>query len=64
MAEQKTSGNAFKEAVCIDAGRIYDSCSEIDYSRFTHFNTKEKPEIPPAFLYFTISILFLFLVFG
>lgn len=30
MAEQKTAGNAFKEAVCIDAGRIYDSCSDKD----------------------------------
>lgn len=36
MAESKalnstatTHGN-FKEAVCIDAGRIYDSCSEQD----------------------------------
>lgn len=36
MAEQKTNGNAFKEAVCIDAGRIYDSCSEIDSSRLTY----------------------------
>ncbi len=31
MAEQKTStGTAFKEAVCIDAGRVYDSCSDKD----------------------------------
>ena len=30
MAEQKTNSNAFKEAVCIDAGRIYDSCSDKD----------------------------------
>ncbi len=31
MAEQKTTGNtAFKEAVCIDAGRVYDSCSDKD----------------------------------
>ena len=30
MAEQKTTGNSFKEAVCIDAGRIYDSCSDKD----------------------------------
>ena len=34
MAESKAFTNAaathgnFKEAVCIDAGRIYDSCSE------------------------------------
>ncbi len=31
MAEQKTNGAAaFKEAVCIDAGRVYDSCSDKD----------------------------------
>ena len=31
MAEQKTnSAAAFKEAVCIDAGRVYDSCSDKD----------------------------------
>lgn len=31
MAEQKTnSESALKEAVCIDAGRIYDSCSDKD----------------------------------
>ena len=36
MAEQKvapvtaTGSNCFKEAVCIDAGRIYDSCTERD----------------------------------
>ena len=31
MAEQKTAtGTAFKEAVCIDAGRVYDSCSDKD----------------------------------
>lgn len=31
MAEQKTNSNtAFKEAVCIDAGRVYDSCSDKD----------------------------------
>ena len=31
MAEQKVNtGTAFKEAVCIDAGRIYDSCSDKD----------------------------------
>ncbi len=36
MAEQKTNaGTAFKEAVCIDAGRVYDSCSEKDYTRCT-----------------------------
>lgn len=37
MAEQNvTNGTAgFKEAVCIDAGRVYDSCSEIQYSLFT-----------------------------
>lgn len=36
MAEQKTTGGAaFKEAVCIDAGRVYDSCSEMEYSSLT-----------------------------
>ncbi len=31
MAEQKiASSTAFKEAVCIDAGRVYDSCSDKD----------------------------------
>lgn len=34
MAELQTNGaagaNCFKEAVCISAGRIYDSCSEED----------------------------------
>ena len=31
MAEQKPTGTAaFKEAVCIDAGRVYDSCSDKD----------------------------------
>ena len=31
MAEQKISNaTAFKEAVCIDAGRVYDSCSDKD----------------------------------
>ena len=26
--------DCFKEAVCIDAMRIYDSCSEYDYSSY------------------------------
>ena len=36
MADQKFAGqqsgcsNGFKEAVCINAGRIYDSCSDKD----------------------------------
>lgn len=38
MADSKAFSSAasthsnFKEAVCIDAGRIYDSCSEKDYA--------------------------------
>ena len=38
MAEQRTApvtatgANCFKEAVCIGAGRIYDSCTEIQYA--------------------------------
>lgn len=36
MAEQKTTGSSnFKEAVCIDAGRVYDSCSEMECSSLT-----------------------------
>lgn len=31
--------NCFKEAVCINAGRIYDSCSEKEFTRYTHGNT-------------------------
>ena len=62
MAEQKTSGNAFKEAVCIDAGRIYDSCSETDCSPLTQFK-KKKPAFAGCF-HFTISILFLALILG
>ena len=49
MAEQKNNSNAFKEAVCIDAGRIYDSCSEIDCSCYTQFNNKEKRPFPASF---------------
>lgn len=30
MSEFKGNPNAFKEAVCIEAQRIYDSCSEKD----------------------------------
>lgn len=35
MAEQRnapvnaTGANCFKEAVCIDAGRIFDSCTDV-----------------------------------
>lgn len=34
MAEQNVTNGAagFKEAVCIDAGRVYDSCSELHYA--------------------------------
>lgn len=52
MAEQKTNGNAFKEAVCIDAGRIYDSCSETDCACYTHFNIKKRRTFPgPSFTF-------------
>lgn len=30
MADIKTASGAFKEAVCIDAGRVYDSCCDRD----------------------------------
>ena len=48
MAEQKISNaTAFKEAVCIDAGRVYDSCSDKDCLEdlqvyFTEGNEKAK----------------------
>lgn len=43
MAEQKTNtGAAFKEAVCIDAGRVYDSCSEMEYASL---NLKTKRQV-------------------
>lgn len=29
-SQQNSSSNGFKEAVCINAGRIYDSCSDKD----------------------------------
>jgi len=41
MADSKVTPTAapgsgcFKEAVCIDAGRIYDSCSEEDCSGYS-----------------------------
>ncbi|MFZ2538591.1 MAG: hypothetical protein WAX04_06780 [Oscillospiraceae bacterium] len=28
VSQQNSCSNGFKEAVCINAGRIYDSCSE------------------------------------
>ena len=28
FASQQSGSGSFKEAVCINAGRIYDSCSE------------------------------------
>lgn len=40
MAENKSfatcasATNTFKEAVCIDAGRIYDSCSELQQASY------------------------------
>jgi len=30
FASQQNGSNCFKEAVCINAGRIYDSCSDKD----------------------------------
>ena len=59
MAEQKTNSNAFKEAVCIDAGRIYDSCSEKDCSCYKHFNIKRGPFFRSSFLHFFILCLML-----
>lgn len=33
MAQQSNGTNCFKEAVCINSGRIYDSCSDKDCTR-------------------------------
>lgn len=55
MAEQKAnstmsaaSSACFKEAVCIDAGRVYDSCSD---RRLPSLTTGRGPAgaTPPAF---------------
>ncbi len=37
MADNKfIHDNGCKEAVCVDAGRVYDSCSEEDCTRYIH----------------------------
>ncbi len=33
---QSAGSGCFKEAVCIDTKRIYDSCSDKDYARYIH----------------------------
>lgn len=43
------SNNGCKEAVCVDAGRVYDSCSEEHCARYK-FNAK-RVEFPRFFLY-------------
>lgn len=46
MADQKTApvaatgANCFKEAVCIDAGRIYDSCTEEEGASYAYVSLK------------------------
>lgn len=54
MAEQNlNNGTAcFKEAVCIDAGRIYDSCSENHYPCY-----KSRSESSGFFSYSLVFIL-------
>ena len=55
MAEQNVINGAagFKEAVCIDAGRVYDSCSEI---HFTPLNQKPLSFPKGAFLCYLITL--------
>lgn len=33
-SEERNNPGTFKEAVCIDAMRVYDSCSDKDYARY------------------------------
>ena len=37
------SRDCFKEAVCIDAMRVYDSCSEIHYTGYKNITIMENP---------------------
>lgn len=34
---QSAGSGCFKEAVCIDTKRIYDSCSDKDYARYIYY---------------------------
>ncbi len=39
MSDLKANSSSFKEAVCIEAQRIYDSCSDKDYQPYILKNT-------------------------
>lgn len=55
MAEQKVTAtaapgaNCFKEAVCIDAGRIYDSCCEEHTAPYKHTPAARHALYQPSF---------------
>ena len=34
MSDLNNRPNGFREAVCVEAQRIFDSCSEKDYTRY------------------------------
>lgn len=38
-AEDRRPGDCFKEAVCIDAMRVYDSCGDKEYARYRYKTT-------------------------
>jgi len=60
---QSAGSGCFKEAVCIDTKRIYDSCSDKNYARYTYQkngldirfltigNKKEAAQIPGELLF-------------
>lgn len=45
MADNKfMHDNGCKEAVCVDAGRVYDSCSEEQCARYIQIFSRQKTE--------------------
>ena len=38
--EERNNPGMFKEAVCIDAMRVYDSCSDKDYTGYINFKDR------------------------
>ncbi len=43
MNPEPANAGCFKEAVCINAERIYDSCSEIHYTGYKNITIMENP---------------------
>ena len=43
MNTEPANAGYFKEAVCINAERIYDSCSEIHYTGYKNITIMENP---------------------